>query len=145
MTIAYKSGRQEVISAEIEIGYADLLGLSGTQQDAIQVPAGARLVSGDVTVLEAFNSATSDVLRIGDAGSATRYAGSDINLAATGRTALTLTGYEHTVEEFIKARWTGTGTAPTAGKFRLSFQYVVKGRVAFSQGLDYRGAGIRGA
>ena len=150
MSIKYKSGRQEVISAEIEVSYSDLV--SGVAADAIQVPYGARLVNGDVTVLEAFNSTGSgatDTLVVGDSGDNDRYTGSAINLRSLGHTALTLTGYEHTAEQFVKTLFTSTpgsgGAAPTAGKFRLSFQYVVKGRVAFSQGLDYRADGVPGA
>lgn len=143
MTIPYKSGRQEVISAEIDITLAMLE--TGVAIDAIQVPAGARLVGGDVTVTQVFNSTTSDTIKVGDAGDDDRYTASAINLQALGRTALTLTGYRHTTEQFVKALWTsGVGT-PTTGAFTLSFQYVVQGRAAFSQGLDFRADGVRGA
>lgn len=151
MTIKYTSGRQEVISAELEILFSDITA-SGVAENAIQVPHNARLVGGDVTVLTAFNSTgtgATDTLKVGDANDDDRYTSSAVDLRTLGRTALTLTGYEHSVEEFLKTLVTSTpgsgGAVPTAGKFRLSIQYVVKGRVAFAQGLDFRAAGVPGA
>lgn len=140
MPIKYKSGRQEVVAAILDIDFSDLTQAS---QDAIAVPAGAIVVGGDITVLTALNS-TTNTISLGDAGSATRYA-SAVNTKSAGRTALTLTGYKHTADEFLKVVDAISGDAPTAGKVRITVLYIVDGRAAFSQGLDYRGAGLPGA
>lgn len=135
MTITKVDARQEVLSAVVDVNYNDLV--SGAAGAAIDVPIGAQLVGGDVTVITPFNSATSDVGRVGDATSATRYAASDIDLqaAAGTRVALTLTAFRHTsTEPAVTFRWTGESTAPSAGKVRLTILYVVDGKARSTQG-----------
>lgn len=134
MAVKKNSGRQELVCAYVDIDFSDLAGLSGVDAPAIDLPVGAVVVSGDVVVLTAFNSATSDVLDVGDAVSQNRYV-NDVNIHATGRTALVPTGYQHTASDNkLSVRWVGVGTVPTAGKVRVSVQYQVIGRAAFSQG-----------
>ncbi len=58
----------------------------------IQMPAGSVLIEGDINVQTASNDAGTDVLDVGDAASANRYA-SDLNLKTTGLKALTPTGF----------------------------------------------------
>lgn len=137
MPIKRKSGRQHLQHAEVEINYNDIV--SGAAERAIDLPAGAILHGGDVVILTPFNSATSDVARVGDVTNNNRYASADINLAAAAgtRTALTLTGYvATTTEPAVTFKWTGVGAAPSAGKVRLSVLYSVQGRVLHGQGLD---------
>lgn len=144
MAIKYRSGRQEVIAATIEIAFNDPAE-DGEAENAISLPANAIVVGGDVTVLEAWDSGTSATLKLGDADDDDRYTGTPVNLKNAGRTALTLTGYKHAIDEFLKATFAQEGTAATQGKARITVLYVVEGRAAFSQGLDYRGPGIPGA
>src|SRR2546430_5677579 len=102
MTTALKlqSGRQTPVVAYIDVVLANLA--SGVDLPAIEVPAGASLVSGDVVVTEVFNSTTSDVIDIGDPGSENRYV-NDVNGQALGRTALVPTGYVYTAPTKISA------------------------------------------
>lgn len=135
MPITKSDARQKVRAASVDINFGDVV--SGVAQAAIDVPIGAQLLGGDVTVITPFNSATTDVARVGDATSATRYAASDINLAAAANTrvALTLTNFRHTaVEPAVTFRWTGAGTAPSAGKARLTIMYMVDGVSESTQG-----------
>jgi hypothetical protein len=132
MTITKNSGRQELIVATVDIGFADLV--SGADLPAIDLPRNAVVTGGDVVVTTAFNSATSDVLDVGDASSENRYL-NDANLASAGRTALVPTGFVTTsTQPALTVRWVGAGAAPTAGAVRLTVQYYVKGRAAFAQG-----------
>lgn len=126
MAITKKSGRQEGLWAEVEFTYADLV--SATPQTAIVVPPNAVIVGGELVISTAFNSATSDVIEVGDGGDDDRYTASDINVAAAGRTALTITGYRYTVQDTIDIKWTGVGTAPSAGAGTLRVQYLIKDR-----------------
>jgi len=71
-------------------------------------------------------------LNIGDGGSSTRYA-SAVDGAATGLTALTLTGYKYTAADTIDLTVTVADPA-AAGQFELVVLYVVDGRAAFAQG-----------
>lgn len=135
--IKKQSGRQEVIHAEIEFLGTDAEGT--TFNGGMELPGNARIISGDLQVIEAGQAGLT--LDVGDDASGNRYA-NDVNAEALGRTALTPTGFVTTVEGDVGVTFSAQ---PTQGKFRLSVQYIQKGRVAFSQGLDYRGTGIRGA
>lgn len=138
MPIKKLSGRQEVISAEVPFTFADVTGT--TFHGAIELPYGARLLNtGSLTVVAA--SQASVTLDVGDTTVANRY-GNDLDMATTGRKALTATDFVTAVEGDIGLTFSAQ---PTQGSFVLSVQYVVAGRVAFSQGLDFRAAGIRGA
>jgi hypothetical protein len=132
MAITKNSGRQELIQAYVDINFGDLT--SGADAPAIDLPRNAVIVGGSVVVVTPFNSATSDVLDVGDASSENRYV-NDVNIHTAGLTALVPTGFVTTTSEpSVTVRWTGVGAAPTAGQVRLSVQYYVKGRAAFSQG-----------
>ena len=73
MALQRNASRQSVLEAIIDIGFADPVAY-GTAENAIQVPANAILVGGDLTVLTAWNSATSASLTLGDATVTNRYA-----------------------------------------------------------------------
>lgn len=144
MTIPYKSARQEPLVAILEFSYGDVTA-SGVAENAIEVPQDAIVIGGDITVVTPWNSGTSATLDLGDAGDDDRYTASAIDLKVAGRTALTLTGYKHTVAEFLKTLVTTAGTAATAGAARITVNYVRVGRACTAQGLDFRATGVRGA
>lgn len=132
MAIKKNSGRQQLIVASVDINFADLV--SGADLPAIDLPRNAVVTGGDVVVTTAFNSATSDVLNVGDASTGNRYLNAQ-SIAAAGRTALAATGFTTTNgEPAVTVRWTGTGAAPTAGALRVCVHYYVKNRAAFAQG-----------
>lgn len=116
-------------------GIADGSGssLSGVAFNLFELPAGAVVIGGDIKVLTAFNSATSDVLSIGDASSATRYLSAQ-SIAAAARTALTVPARQVTATEKVTATWTGVGAAPSAGLVHVTLQYIVPGRAVENQG-----------
>ena len=116
-------------------GIADGSGssLSGIAFNLFELPAGAIVTGGDIKVLTAFNSGTSDALSIGDAGSATRYA-SAVSIASAARTALTIPARQSATTEKVTATWTGVGAAPTAGQVHVSLHYIIPGRAFENQG-----------
>lgn len=132
MSIKINPARQEVVVGIVEFGFADVQ--SGAAAPAIYVPSGAIIVGGSVTVAEAFNSATSDTLDLGDETTANKYAAA-VDLATAGRTDLTLDGGVLGADGLL-ATWTGTGAAPTAGKVRIELRYLVVGRAAFAHGPE---------
>lgn len=132
MPIKKNAGRQELISASLLINFNDPTAY-GTAESAIDLPGGAILVGGDVTVLTAWNSATSATLKLGDTADDDRYTGTPIDLKTAGRTALTVTGWRHPIAESLKALLAQAGAAATAGQARISIQYYVLGRSAFTQ------------
>lgn len=132
MSLQRKSDRQPRLVAILDIGFADPTAY-GTAENAINLPGNAIVVGGALTVLTAWNSATTATLSLGDAGSATRYANA-VDLKTAARTALTVTGYKHTVSEWLKALVAQTGAAATAGVARLEVEYVVQGRGLSNQG-----------
>jgi len=125
MPITQDSGRQWPLTARVDFGYSDLT--SGSDDVALTLPGGATVIGGELMLDTAFNSATSDVATIGDAGSATRYL-SSTSIAATGRTALALSGYTTTAPTDVNVSWTGVGAVPTAGAGTLTVTYVLAGR-----------------
>lgn len=133
MPIKKNPSRQELIVAHATIGFADIT-TYGAAEAAFDLPGNAVLAGGDVTVLTPWNSATTATLKLGDATDDDRYTAAAIDLKTAGRTALTITGYKHPVAEALKALAAQTGAAATAGKARISIQYFVEGRAAFSQG-----------
>ena len=132
--IPIKSARQSPLEAYIDLTY-DML-VTGTDLNAIQVPNAAVITGGDLVVDTALNSATSDVLSVGDSGTYNRYLSAQ-SIAATGRTALTLTGYKYTAPTWITVRWVGVGAVPSQGALRVRISYIVRGRQQYNQGPDY--------
>ena len=136
MPIKKLSGRQEVIAATADFAFADIV--SGVFQAAVDVPAGAMVVGGGLAISTAFNSATSDTFSIGDKEGAAvangvTYAAAAAR-AAGGSNPIVPTGKKYLVPTVVGVLWTGVGAAPTTGVGRLTVQYVVDGRAAFSQG-----------
>lgn len=133
MALKMNSGRQELIVAHLTVGFADPTAY-GTAEKAIELPANAVIVGGDVTVGTPWNSATTATLKLGDATDDDRYTQTPIDLKTAGRTAIVPVGLKYTTLDFLTALLAQTGTAATAGSARISVQYYVEGRAAFSQG-----------
>lgn len=131
MAITKDVGRQEVIAARVVVtlGTGTDIGVQGTY-GAIDVPEGAVVVGGFINISDA-TTATVDI-HLGDGGVVNRYL-DNIDGAATGVTALTLTGYKYTVADTLDIM-VDTADPAAAGQFELIVLYVVDGRAAFSQG-----------
>lgn len=131
MAITKDSNRQPRLVAMVEVNLADIA--SGVAAAAVQLPGGAIVTGGAVTVITPFNSVTSDVLDVGDSGSANRYL-NDANLKVVGRTLLVPTGFVTANVSDVSVTWVGVGGGTTVGKVRLEVEYVVSGRAFTSQG-----------
>lgn len=133
MTITKNAARQELIAASVDINLADLT--SAVAVAAMDLPYNAVLVSGRLVTTEAFNSAVSDEMDVGDATSATRYLSAGNIQALAALVPLVPTGFVHTpAQDQILVTWSSGGGVPTTGKARLEVQYFVKGRSHFSHG-----------
>jgi hypothetical protein len=131
MSITKNSNRQTPLVAMVEVSLADIA--SGVAAAAVELPGGAIVVGGDVTVITPFDSGTTDVIDVGDSGTANRYL-NDGNIAAAGRIPLVPTGYVTENIGDINVTVTSVGTAATEGTVRLTVEYVVEGRACSSQG-----------
>jgi hypothetical protein len=133
MAITKNPNRQELIQAYVDINLADVA--TGVDVEAMDLPIGAVIVDGAAVTTEAWNSTTSDVLDVGDAGSQNRYL-NDGNIRALGaRVPLVPTGFVTTATtNKLTVRWVSGGGTPTTGKVRLEVTYYRIGRAAFSQG-----------
>lgn len=131
MAITKSEGRQEVIAARVTgtFGTGADIAVQGTYE-AINVPAGAIVIGGNLVISDA-TTATVDV-HIGDGVDDNRYA-DNVDGAATGLTALTLTGYKYTAADTIDVM-VDTADPAAAGAFELVVLYIVDGRAAFSEG-----------
>lgn len=133
MPIAKNSARQELIQAFVDINLADIV--NNVAAAALDLPVGAVITAGALVTTEAWNSTSTDVMDVGDAGSAVRYL-TDGNIRTLGaRVPLVPTGLIHdATNNTLRVTWTSGGGTPTTGKVRLEVQYFVRGRAAFTQG-----------
>jgi hypothetical protein len=125
MAITKNYARQDVKFAYVDINLADLV--SASDFAAIDLPPNSIVLSGQTVTTEAWNSTTSDVLDVGDAGSQNRYLNDGNIRALAARVALVPTGYI-TDGNPITVRWVSGGGTPTTGKVRLEVLYVQQGR-----------------
>ena len=133
MAITKNKGRQGVISAWVDIAFGDVP-TTATAYTAVDLPVGAIVVGGDLVVDTAWDTGTTATLSVGDASSAARYLGAT-SVKSTGRTALVPTGFVTTATQpAISVTTVISGTATTVGAARLRVDYIVRKRVAFSQG-----------
>lgn len=126
MAITQDHGRQHALTAVQAFTYADLE--SGTDLPAVNVPGGAIILSGELIIETALNSATSDTISVGDGSTADAYlAATDVQ--STGRTALTSVGAGALAAKgAVNLTWTGSGAAPSAGSGYLVVTYAIVGR-----------------
>ena len=129
MTLPIVTAHQPVSAVVAKIDLANMVAGSNT---VCSLPPGAIVVGGLLAVIGAYTAACT--LDIGDAGIGARYA-NDVNIAATGVTALTLTGYEVTAANG-DITITPSAIDPTspAGALVLIIHYVVSNRESYSIG-----------
>lgn len=125
MAITKDVNRQAPKVAIVNINLADVT--SGVDVAAISLPPNSVILSGSLVTTEAWNSTTSDVFDVGDAGSQNRYLNDGNIRALAANVALVPTGYVHTGGD-LTVRWVSGGGTPTTGKLRLTVQYVQIGR-----------------
>ena len=94
--------------------------------DAINLPANATVIGGELVVETAYTGTTVATVSIGDSASATRY-GSTVNLMSAARTALTLTGFRGAGEN-LRLTFNLTVANATAGKATVRVLYTIQGR-----------------
>jgi hypothetical protein len=131
MAITKKSNRQDILSATVDINFGDIT--SGVAASAIELPIGAVVVGGFLAAITAFNSATSDVAVITAPNADVLMASASIHVVGYVGVMAT-SGKEMTTVGNVTITWTGVGAAPTAGKARLTVNYIVIGRSMTNQG-----------
>jgi hypothetical protein len=132
MAITQSTARQYRLVADFPLNFADFAGLSGVAQAAVKLPAGAVVHGGRVFTDTAYNSATSDTLSIGDAGSATRFVNANATVLRTAGVqaefAAAGNGVKYVAGGTVLISWTGVGAVPTAGASRVYIEYSVDGK-----------------
>lgn len=132
MTVSVDIGRQSILSAIMEFTYADLTSNTVVTDEVTKffdLPPNSVVIGGELAVTTAWVGPTAATLDVGDGADATRYA-ANVNLLATGRTALTLTGFKNTAWAAINVRLTQTVAVASAGAARLILNYVTVNRVS---------------
>lgn len=102
-----------------------------TVVDAINLPAGAIVIGGEVVTETAVTGSTAYNVSVGDSETAARYLTATDRVAA-GRTPLVPTGYVGNGEQ-IRVTVAPTVAAATAGKVTVRVQYVIRNRVNETQ------------
>lgn len=134
-TFVPQSGRQQRIAGYIDVDFAKGVIASGVPLKAFWIPAGAFDITGNVTPLVAFNSGTSDVLDVGTVGTGNANLSAG-NIHVTTAIALTTFPVQSPQGYWLYVKWTGVGTAATAGKIRLKLEYLMENRAQFDHGED---------
>jgi len=119
-------GRQFPLVAVQDFDYTELT--SGSATAAVKLPANARVVGGGVVIETAFNDTGTDLADVGDGGDPNRYSALQIDFAATGYTALDITGYKYTTTDYVDITYTGANGNASAGAGVLIVEYVVDER-----------------
>ena len=117
--------RQWPLYSVTRITHKDLV--NGEAVALTGLPGNAVVVSGEITVQTAWDSETSAELNVGDSATADRYV-AGVDLTTTGRTALTLTGFQTQAPGDILGALAEVGDAATVGEALLIVGYVVEGR-----------------
>lgn len=129
MAFTMVTAHQEESAVLCELDLAEMVSGANT---ICQLPAGAIVTGGFIAVMTAYSAACT--LDIGDAGTANRYA-NDIDIAATGTTNLSITGYECTVANgLIKITPSAVDASSPSGTVIICVKYVVAGRESFAIG-----------
>lgn len=124
MAITKSEARQWPLSDVIRFALDDLT--SGESVDLAALLPNETIVGGAIVIETAFDSGTSDAIIVGDEDDDDRYiAGND---GSAGRTAFTLTGYQYSSSNTLTFKWTGAGTAATAGEGYVEFTVLREGR-----------------
>ena len=124
MAITKEGGRQWPLVAKMAFAIGDF-GASGVAEDAIDLPAGASVISASITIDVAFDSVTSDSLDV--AGAGITLAGTDGQaLGTTEASAIDSTAL--TVNTPVTLEWTQVGGAGTAGTGFLLVKYIQDGK-----------------
>ena len=123
MAITKDGGRQWPLVAKVNFGFADLT--DETAEEAVDLPAGAVVISASLTVTEVFNSATSDTIAL-SGGGVTLGATSVTSLGTTAATGIDSTAL--TAKDTVDVTWNGTGTAPTTGAGFVLVEYLMDGK-----------------
>jgi hypothetical protein len=128
MAITKDASVQEVVTKVVNINLADVT--SGVDVAAMDLPANAVIISGHTFTTEDWNSTSTDVLDVGDAGSQNRYLNDGNVRAASALVALVPTGVAH-AGGALTVRWVSGGGSPTTGKLRLVVTYIVLGKADY--------------
>jgi hypothetical protein len=125
-TLSKTDGVQQVRCKYFDLTLADFV--SNSNVIDVALPANAIVTGGFATVNTVANGTGTDVLDIGDSGTANRYK-NDVDLETLGLTALVPTGYRVTGAETSSLRLTRTagGTNATTLDVSICVQYVVRG------------------
>ena len=123
MAISKDGGRQWPLTAKVDFTFEDADGVS---VELVDIPGGAVVSGGAVVIVNAFDSATSAVLDLGDKTTGDKYV-SNLDAKVVGGTAIVPAGAPFTVTDAVVLNITNTGT-PTVGDGYVLVSYVLSGR-----------------
>lgn len=131
------ASRQFVYGAQQRVALADIE--SGVPFDVFtKLPNGVTPIALGVIILTPFDSATSDLLDIGNAAVADAYK-ADLSIAAAAGTKAECSVLPGLINEDagglqLQATWTGAGAAPTEGEVLIYGTFMEENREQFTQG-----------
>ena len=127
------TSRQAVGAICIELGMQDFVNRNNLMD--FDAPQNTILKNGDINVLTAFDSGTTDAITVGDDLVANRYLAST-SVKATGVTALTPTGFKTDGHSpAFRITRTPSGTAATVGLLRFTCMFVTVNKTDWTEGV----------
>ena len=131
MAITKNPDRQWPLRAKVTFTQADVP--TGVAVSMIDLPGGARVIGGQVGIVTAGDSTTSDTITVGDGTTADRYVAA-VNGKATGVSALAGDELDHaTGQGAVYLTNTQVGGEGTAMVGFLEVEYIIEGRGNESQ------------
>lgn len=130
--ISNLDGRACVAYAYVELTLANFN--ARNQVIDLDLPPGSEVIDGHINIIDAFDAATTDQIKVGDNGDDDRY------LALTtgktvARTPIVPTGFINTGDTHtLRVTRVPTGTAATKGTVRICIKYAEIGKSEWTQG-----------
>jgi hypothetical protein len=125
MSITKNTGRQWPLVAEVSIAFGDTP-TTATYYEALDLPPGAKVIGGGLTIDTAWATATTPTFSVGDATTATRYLTTK-DLTSTAGTYFPFVIATHGSAD-VGVTYAFTGSAADAGAATLSVLYVIAGK-----------------
>jgi hypothetical protein len=124
MAITKNSGRQWPLVGEVSFAFS-AIPTTATAYEAMDLPNGAKVVGGGLTIDTAWDS-TTNTLSVGDAGLATRYLTTKDLKSTAGTYFPFVIATDGSAD--VNVTYAFTGGAATVGAATLTVEYVIDGK-----------------
>jgi hypothetical protein len=130
MAITKNAGRQNPLVAEVSIAFGDTP-TTATYYEAIELPVGAKVIGGGLTVDTAWATATTPTYSVGDTTTATRYLTTKDLTSTAGTYFPFVIATDGSLD--VGVTYAFSGSAADAGAATLTVLYFIEDRATEAQ------------